>query len=308
MTARLLRLATRSSPLALQQAHQVKQRINALHPDINIELVTLTTTGDQQQHVALHQLGGKSVFVKTLQTAVLNNQADFAVHCIKDMSVNPSDGLELAAILPRAAAEDVWVSEKFPSIADFPENGVIGTSSPRRTCQIKAALPHCRIALCRGNINTRITHLIEGRYDAIILAHAGLIRLGITQPSITALSMSDFIPAIGQGALGIECRVDDPSTKEIVSQLNDPETQDCVIAERQVNRLLGGDCQSAVAAHAFISNNTLHLNAMVGHLKDFSTIGSSHSMPRGDSMALGNYVAQQLIKQGAREYLKYQPT
>ncbi len=300
MNKATLRLATRSSPLALVQANAIKQQLLAHHPELDIILIPMTTQGDQHQHTALQNLGGKSLFVKTLQDALLNDDADFAVHCIKDMSVFPCQGLILTAISERAPANDAWISERYPSLHDLPENAIIGTASPRRHCQIKAFRPNCEVKLCRGNINTRLKRLHAHEYDGIILAHAGLLRLGITQPHIMPLPLHPFIPAIGQGALGIECRTDDQDTQTLLSTLHHTNTAVCINAERHVNVELEGDCHTPIGAHATLDNGTLHLSAMLGDLHSDTLLYAAQSGRQEDPIQLARDVSMALIDLGAR--------
>ena len=299
-----LRLATRASPLALAQANAIKQQLTTHYPELRITLVPMTTHGDQHQNTSLQGLGGKSLFVKTLQDALLKHEADFAVHCIKDMSVFPRDRLTLSAISERAPANDVLISTRFCSLDELPKNAVIGTASPRRHCQIKAFRPDCTVALCRGNINTRLNQLLTNQYDAIILAHAGLLRLGITQPHIIPLSLETFIPAIGQGALGMECRTDDTQTQAYLSSLHHPDSAICVNAERLINRQLNGDCHTPIGIHATLDNNTLNIHAMIGDIDSNTRLQTSQSGPRNNATQLAEMVSKTLIDLGALDLIQ----
>ncbi|HAG61418.1 MAG: hydroxymethylbilane synthase [Legionellales bacterium] len=298
-----LRLATRASPLALVQANAIKQQLITNHPELTITLIPMTTQGDQHQNTSLQDLGGKSLFVKTLQDAILREEADFAVHCIKDMSVFPCDGLTLSAISERAPANDVLISSSFRSLGELPKNAIIGTASPRRHCQIKAFRPDCTVTLCRGNINTRLNQLHTNQYDAIILAHAGLLRLGITQPHIIPLPLESFIPAIGQGALGMECRTQDTQTQKYLSSLHHPNTAVCVNTERFINTQLNGDCHTPIGIHAALDNNTLHIHAMIGDINSNIRLQTSQSGPQDNATQLAETVSKTLIDLGALDLI-----
>ena len=304
MNKQYLRLATRASPLALVQANAIKQDLLTHHPELTITLVPMTTQGDQHQNTSLQDLGGKSLFVKTLQDAVLREEADFAVHCIKDMSVFPCDGLTLSAISKRAPANDVLISTRYRSLDELPDDAVIGTASPRRHCQIKAFRPNCSVILCRGNINTRLNQLPTNQYDAIILAHAGLLRLGITDPHIIPLPLETFIPAIGQGALGMECRTDDTQTQAYLSSLHHPDSAICIHTERLINRQLNGDCHTPIGIHTTLENNTLHIHAMIGDIDSNTRFQTSQSGPRNNATLLAGAVSKTLIGLGALDLIQ----
>ncbi len=220
MTKKTLKIATRKSPLALWQANFVKHALHQLHPQLNIELVGLLTLGDKNQNVSLTKIGGKSLFVKELQNALLENQADIAVHSIKDMSVIPCPGLQLYAVCQREDPRDAFVANHFNNVTELPKGAIVGTSSPRRQSLIKAMRPDVNISVLRGNVGTRLAKLDAKQYDAIILAAAGLKRLELETKIKEYLSPKEFIPAIGQGALGIECREDDDHVKELIQSLN----------------------------------------------------------------------------------------
>ena len=299
MSKTTLRLATRSSPLAMVQANTIKQQLQVSHPNLTINLIPITTQGDQNQQTSLQDIGGKSLFVKALQEALLKDEADFAVHCVKDMSVLPCDGLVLTAVGQRAPANDVLVSAEYASLEALPSNAVIGTASPRRHCQIKAFRPYCDVKLCRGNINTRLNRLLSGEYDAIILAHAGLIRLDIKEPNIVPLPLESFIPAIGQGALGIECRENDLRTQALLSHLDHPDTRLCIQAEREINVLLQGDCHTPIGAHATLDDGKLNLSAMIGDLESDTLLRANIKGPCDQATQLARDLANQLIDQGA---------
>lgn len=299
-----IRIATRKSPLALWQTSFVKAALLQQDPNLNITFVELTTQGDREQGKALADLGGKSLFVKELQKALLNNEADIAVHSIKDMSVLDCPGLTLAATCKREDPRDAFVSHHYPNINALPQNAIVGTSSPRRTALVKAQRPDLQIKLLRGNVNTRLKKCKEGEYDAAILAVAGLKRLNFEDQITDYLDPSIFIPAIGQGAIGIECRQDDEFTLSLLKSINHTESEQCIIAERAVNKVLGGDCHTPIAAHATISDGILYLSAMVGSLSGKCIIKSDIKGSIEQSPTLGNDLAQMLINQGAADLLQ----
>lgn len=257
----LLRIATRKSPLALWQANFVKEALLKKHPNLSVELIGVVTEGDQKQEISLASVGGKGLFVKALQQKLLNNEADIAVHSIKDMSVHPVKNLILSAILKRADARDVLISNQYSSIAALPSQAIVGTASPRRSAILKSLRPDIQIQLLRGNVDTRLSKLDAGKYDAIILAAAGVERLGLGNRIREYLPEAIFTPAIGQGAIGIESRENDEKTRELVSFLHDAETGLCVMAERAVNQILNGDCHTPIGAHAKIISGQMHLSA-----------------------------------------------
>lgn len=294
-----LRIATRQSPLAIWQAEFVKQQLMMLHPQLRIELIKITTQGDQHQSQALATIGGKSLFVKELQHALLDKKADIAVHSIKDMSVHDHPLLTLGAILKRANPADAFVSSKAATLDELTSNAVIGTASPRRQTIIKHYYPSFNIKLLRGNVNTRLNKLDQGEYDAIILAAAGLERLGLDHRIQHYLPEEHFIPAIGQGALGIECRLQDTDLLTLIAPLHHELTASCIHAERAVNRELGGSCFTPIGAHATIDNGLLNLKAFVGSLDGQVLL---HSYKQGlitEAIAIGYDVASDLIQQGA---------
>ena len=297
------KIATRQSPMAMYQATFIQQQLQQYMPDREITLVGMTTIGDEHTQVALSDIGGKDVFVKTLQKALLDHQADIAVHCIKDMSVHPTPSLCLAAICQRDDPRDVFVSCRYNSLDELPPQATIGTASPRRHALLLHHYPHLRTQLIRGNVNSRLQKLDDGDYDGLILAAAGLHRLNMQTRINQYLDPAIFIPAIAQGALGIECRADDQRTIDYIRHLDHTPTHQCVIAERTVNRILLGDCHAAIGAFATLSDNQLQLNATV-----LSTDGKKQlcAMAQGtpsDAKNTGASVAQQLIQQGAKVLL-----
>jgi len=299
MTVNILRIATRQSPLAVWQAEFVKQQLVALHPHLQIELIKISTQGDNNQTQALAAIGGKSLFVKELQKALLAHEADIAVHSIKDMSVHDHPQLTLAAILKRANASDAFVSNHAQTMNELKHDAIIGTASPRRQALITSLYPSFTIKLLRGNVNTRLSKLDQGDYDAIILAAAGLERLGLANRISSCLPQDIFIPAIGQGALGIECRAQDTDVLNLIAKLHHESTAICVDAERIVNRQLGGSCFTPIGAHATIDNGILNLQAFVGSLDGQRLLRSHQQGPVSDAKNIGLAIANDLIQQGA---------
>lgn len=299
-----IRIATRKSKLALWQANFVKTAIEKKYPDITVSLIEIITEGDKQQTIPLTEIGGKSLFVKALQIALLNNQADIAVHSIKDMSVQQTTGLSMDAILKREDARDAFLSLKYSNLLSMPKNAVIGTSSPRRSALIKSIRPDVQIKLLRGNVDTRLAKLDAGDYDAIVLAAAGLIRLGLSARITDYFSSDLFTPAIGQGAIGVECRENDSAMRDILHFLHDDKTAKCVEAERYVNKILGGDCHAAVGAHATIIENHIHLSAVVGSVDGKIILRSKNVCEIKEIDTALKIVANDLLRQGAAKLLR----
>lgn len=298
--ADILRIATRQSALALWQAEHVKNQLQIVYPDLNIKLVKITSDGDKDQTRSLAEIGGKDLFVKKLQQAILDNKADIAVHCIKDMSVHQHPELKLGAILKRGNPYDVVVSTH----TNLDRHAIIGTASPRRQCLIHALYPGYEVKLIRGNVNTRLAKLDDGAYDAIILAAAGLIRLGLENRISSYLPEAFFTPAIGQGALGLECKQDDAKLIALLQPLHDQTTALCVNAEKAVNQKLNGNCFTPLGAYATINNNQLNLNAFVGSLDGKTILRTTASGNAQDAIAIGTMAATDLIDQGALNLLR----
>jgi len=303
MTTRV-RIATRKSALALWQAEYVKAQLEHFHTDIQVELVPMTTKGDVILDTPLAKVGGKGLFVKELEVAMLENRADIAVHSMKDVPVEFPEGLGLEVICPREDPRDAFVSNTIASFNDLPQGAVVGTSSLRRQCQIKALRPDLDIRDLRGNVNTRLRKLDEGEYDAIILAAAGLIRLEMAERIREFIEPEVMLPANGQGAVGIECRTDDETIKALLAPLEDKETRVRVLAERAMNRALEGGCQVPIGSYAVVENDEIFLRGLVG-----ATDGSEilHSNIRGSvsqAEELGYTLAQTLLEKGADKILK----
>ncbi len=264
MLDNVLRIATRQSPLALWQAQYVKQRLEACHPGLTVELVPMVTRGDVILDTPLAKVGGKGLFVKELELAMLDGRADIAVHSMKDVPVEFPEGLGLVTICEREDPRDAFVSNQYKSLDDMPAGSIVGTSSLRRQCQIAARRPDLIIRSLRGNVGTRLSKLDNGEYDAIILAVAGLKRLQLDARITSALAPEVSLPAVGQGAVGIECRLDDTRTRDLLAPLNHDETAVRVRAERAMNTRLEGGCQVPIGSYAELKDGELWLRALVG--------------------------------------------
>ncbi|TCJ98849.1 hydroxymethylbilane synthase [Volucribacter psittacicida] len=298
-----LRIATRQSLLALWQANYVKQRLQQYYPELNVELVPMVTKGDVILDSPLAKIGGKGLFVKELENALLEHRADIAVHSMKDVPMVFPEGLMLAVICPREDPRDVFVSNHYASLEDLPEGAVVGTSSLRRQCQLKALRPDLVIRSLRGNVGTRLGKLDNGDYDAIILASAGLIRLGEAHRITEFLDIETCLPAVGQGAVGIECRVDDHQVQALLAPLADPTTHSCVLAERAMNHRLQGGCQVPIAGYAVLQNEQLYLQALVGAEDGSQIIRACATSAVQFAEELGVQVAEDLLQQGADKLL-----
>lgn len=298
-----IRIATRKSPLALWQAEHVAAELRRIHPGSEVEILGMTTRGDKILDAPLAKVGGKGLFVKELEQGMLEGRADIAVHSLKDVPVDLPEGLHLPVILERENPRDAFVSSRYPSIAELPQGARVGTSSLRRQCQLAARRPDLRIEPLRGNVNTRLAKLDGGELDAVILAAAGLLRLGFVERIRAYLEPEESLPAIGQGAIGIECRSDDERVNALIAPLHHGPTAARVAAERALNRRLQGGCQVPIAGHARLEGDRLYLRGLVG-LPDGSRIlrAEAHG-PVDQPVALGESVAQDLLDQGAGEIL-----
>ncbi|MDX7887820.1 hydroxymethylbilane synthase [Aeromonas caviae] len=299
MAARTLRIATRKSPLALWQANFVKDRLEALHPDLQVELVPMSTQGDKILDTPLAKVGGKGLFVKELETAMLEGRADIAVHSMKDVPVEFPDGLGLHTICEREDPRDAFVSNHFNQIGELPQGAVVGTSSLRRQCQLRAARPDLVIRDLRGNVNTRLAKLDAGEYDAIILAAAGLKRLEMAHRIAAFIEPEQSLPANGQGAVGIECRLDDHELHALLAPLEHPETRIRVLTERAMNRALQGGCQVPIGAYALVQGEEVWLRGLVGSPDGARVIRDEIRGPLAEGEALGHTLAQRLLAAGA---------
>lgn len=299
----MLRIATRQSPLALWQANYVKDRLTELYPNLTIELVTMVTKGDVILDTPLAKIGGKGLFVKELETALLNGSADIAVHSMKDVPMQFPAGLGLSVICKREDPRDAFVSNKFSTLDELPQGAIVGTSSLRRQCQLKKLRPDLQIQSLRGNVGTRLSKLDNGDYDAIILASAGLIRLGLSERIASFIETDVSLPAAGQGAVGIECRVHDERVQQLLAPLADAETTACVLAERAMNNHLQGGCQVPIGGFAVLHGDELHLRALVGALDGSQIIRAEGKSAVENAEVLGIQIAEQLLAQGADQIL-----
>ncbi len=304
MTENKIRIATRQSPLALWQAEFVKAELGKYYPDLEVELLPMTTKGDKILDSPLAKIGGKGLFIKELEVALLENRADIAVHSMKDVPMEFPEGLGLAVICEREDYRDAFVSNKYASFQELPEGACVGSSSLRRQCQLKAVRPDIQIKDLRGNVNTRLSKLDNEEYDAIILAAAGLIRLGMKERIQEYLDSSLCLPAGGQGAVGIECRIDDLRVLEIVHSLNHGASATCVSAERAMNFRLNGGCQVPIACLAELKAGTLSLRGLVGDPEGKEMLRSDIVGKHEDAEELGIAVAEDLLSQGAQRILE----
>lgn len=303
MSPDLIRIATRKSPLALWQAEHVRARLETQHPDMQVELVAMTTQGDRILDSPLAKIGGKGLFVKELEQGMLEDRADIAVHSMKDVPAEFPEGLELGAILVREDPYDAFVSNQYSVLDDLPQGAVVGTSSLRRQCQLHALRPDIQIRDLRGNVGTRLSKLDAGEYDAIVLACAGLKRLGLETRITQTLSSELMLPAIGQGAIGIECRSDDPNVQSLIAPLNDSITASRVQAERGMNAHLAGGCQAPVAGFAQIDGDTLYLRGLVGWPDGSEIIRGEIQGDVSVAASLGVELAKDLLSRGAKPIL-----
>lgn len=299
----IVRIATRKSPLALWQAHFVKQKLEQFYPDLQVELVPMVTKGDIILDTPLAKVGGKGLFVKELELALLEGRADIAVHSMKDVPVEFPEGLGLVTICEREDPRDAFVSNHYANIDALPIGSIVGTSSLRRQCQLREQRPDLIIRDLRGNVGTRLSKLDNDEYDAIILAVAGLKRLGLGCRVRVAMEPEQSLPAVGQGAVGIECRLNDTNTRALLAKLNDDTTSICVLAERAMNMRLEGGCQVPIGSYAIWQDDKIWLRALVG-APDGSVIirGECVATPEQASQA-GIALAEDLLARGAREIL-----
>ena len=298
---RKLVIATRRSRLALWQAEHIAARLKSSHPQLSVELLPLSTRGDELIDQRLDKAGGKGLFVKELESAMAEGRADLAVHSMKDMPAELPPGFALAAITAREDPRDVLLSKKFKSLGDMPKGATVGTSSLRRSAQIAERYPHLEARLLRGNVDTRLAKLDRGEYDAIVLAAAGLVRLGLESRIGARLGTDEMLPAPGQGALGIECVADRAEVAALLAPLADSATAACVRAERTVSRALGGSCSLPLAAFAELAAEGIRLRALVASADGSRVLRSESS--GSDPEEVGNRVAQALRRQGADQIL-----
>ena len=300
---KLVRIATRKSALALWQAEFVKAELERFHADVRVELVPMSTQGDIILDTPLAKIGGKGLFVKELEQAMLDGRADIAVHSMKDVPVEFPEGLELYTICEREDPRDAFVSNNFANLNELPQGAIVGTSSLRRQCQIKALRPDLDIRDLRGNVNTRLGKLDDGQYDAIILAAAGLIRLKMESRIADYIEPEVSLPANGQGAVGIECRIDDEVTKALLAPLEHTQTRIRVNAERSMNRYLEGGCQVPIGAYALVDGEQVHLRGLVGAVDGSEILRDEVTGHVNDAEELGIELAKKLLAQGADKIL-----
>ncbi|QSX34063.1 hydroxymethylbilane synthase [Shewanella avicenniae] len=304
MSDNLIRIATRKSPLAMWQAEFVKAELERIHPGLQVELLPMSTKGDIILDTPLAKVGGKGLFVKELEVAMLEGQADIAVHSMKDVPVEFPEGLGLQVICKREDPRDAFVSNTYKSLAELPQGAVVGTSSLRRQCQLRESRPDLVIKDLRGNVGTRLSKLDAGDYDAIILAAAGLIRLELKERITSYIETSESLPANGQGAVGIECRTDDERVKALLAPLEHKETRYRVLAERAMNTRLEGGCQVPIGAFAEITGDEMLLRGLVGNPDGSEVIRGEITGKTVDAEALGIALADELLGKGAKTILQ----
>lgn len=304
MSNKVIRIATRESLLALWQAEYVSSALQSAHPGLEVELIKMKSQGDRILDTPLAKIGGKGLFVKELEEGMLRGDADIAVHSMKDVPMELPEGLHLAVICPREDPRDAFVSNTYDSFDALPQGAVVGTSSLRRQCQLLEKRPDLNIKFLRGNVQTRLRKLDDGEYDAIILASAGLKRLELTERITQFLDIDIILPAVGQGAVGIECRQDDPEINLLLAPLNDHRTHARVLAERAMNRRLGGGCQVPIAGYAELDHGVIVLQGLVGSTDGKQIIRGNISGYPENAEELGTALAEDLLTRGAGEILE----
>lgn len=302
--SKTLKIATRQSPLALWQANFVKDRLEQLHSHLTVELVPMVTKGDVILDSPLAKIGGKGLFVKELEHALLEKRADIAVHSMKDVPMSFPEGLGLYVICKREDPRDAFVSNTYCTLSDLPQGAIVGTSSLRRQCQLKQLRPDLDIRSLRGNVGTRLSKLDAGEYDAIILASAGLIRLGLAKRISSFIETEQSLPAAGQGAVGIECRTDDAEVQALLAPLADAETTACILAERAMNTHLQGGCQVPIGGYAVLQDDEIYLRALVGDVDGSLILRAEGKSTVENAEELGRILAEQLLAQGADKILE----
>ncbi|MDD1795647.1 hydroxymethylbilane synthase [Enterovibrio makurazakiensis] len=304
MNSTPIRIATRKSPLALWQAEYVKAALEATHPGLIVELVPMVTKGDIILDTPLAKVGGKGLFVKELEQAMIEGRADIAVHSMKDVPVEFPEGLGLVTICERDDPRDAFVSNRYESLSDLPQGAIVGTSSLRRQCQVREMRPDLVVNDLRGNVGTRLGKLDNGEYDAIILAAAGLKRLGLHDRIRNEIEPEEILPAVGQGAVGIECRLDDERVRTLLEPLSDANTTYRVLCERAMNNRLQGGCQVPIGSYSEIQGDQIYLRALVGEPDGSEIIRGEVTGPLEKAEELGTGLAEQLLAEGARPILE----
>ncbi len=301
----VIRIATRKSPLAMWQAEHVADALRQAHTGLEVEILGMSTQGDKILDTPLAKIGGKGLFVKELEQRMLDGDADIAVHSMKDVPVELPEGLHLSVIMQREDPRDALVSNDYADLASLPEGARVGTSSLRRQCQLGDRRPDLQIIPLRGNVNTRLRKLDEGEYDAIILASAGLLRLGFGERIRSFIDTNDSLPAIGQGAIGIECRSSDGRVNDLLASLHHDPTAVCVKAERALNRRLEGGCQVPIGGHATLDEGeALYLRGLVGTIDGSQIVRGEIQGPTADAERLGVTLAEELLDHGAKQILQ----
>jgi len=298
-----LRIATRQSKLALWQAEHVAALLRAAHSSLQVELVKLTTQGDRILDRPLAEIGGKGLFIKELEVALSERRADIAVHSMKDVPSELPPGMTLASMLPRADARDAFVSNRYANLESVPPGARVGTSSLRRVSQLRFLRSDVEITPLRGNVDTRLRKLDAGEFDAIILASAGLMRLGLADRITQRLSFDQSLPAVGQGIIGVECRSDDARSTGLVRALNDPDTQVCIAAERAFAQRLEGSCQSPIAGYAELTGGSLNLRGLIASIDGKQVFRDVIVGPQENATALGRALAERMLLTGADKLL-----
>lgn len=304
MTKQSITLASRKSPMAMWQANHIKQQLNKYHPDLEVSILGVSTSGDRDKNTPLSEMGGKDVFVKEIQSVLLNKQADVGVHCIKDMSVHAVTGLQVTAICERDDPRDALVSARYANLKEIPAGSTIGTGSPRRESLIKSIRPDVIIKPIRGNVDTRLRKLDNGDYDAIVLSASGLTRMNLSHRIRHLFNPEQFIPAIGQGALGLECRSDDTETQKLLQVLDHTPSHLCVSAERALNQRLCGDCHTPIGAYATLNkNNQIRLIAIIASQDGSTQLRTEKVGEIENAQLIGIQAADHLITLGAHDML-----
>lgn len=297
-------IATRESPLALWQAEHVQALLRERYPEKDVKLLGMTTKGDQILDKTLSKIGGKGLFVKELEVAMQEGAAHLAVHSLKDVPMELPEGFVLAAVSSREDPRDAFVSPRYETLESMPAGSVVGTASLRRELMLRSKYPHLVVKPVRGNVGTRLRKLDSGEYDALIMASAGLKRLGLEERIREIISDEISLPSPGQGALGLECLANDEKTREAIAFINDEQTRACCLAERAVSRALGGSCQVPLAAYATIADSTMRLRALIGDHTTGELVATEQIGPWTEYERLASEAVEALLKQGARRYIE----